>query len=300
MKLKGLIVPLITPLNPDESLDEERLARVVEYVLEGGADGIFALGSAGEFPNLRSANRERLVRAAKDLIGGRVPLLVGIARAGTRETVEEGKRMARLGADAFVALPPYYYVHSQSELVAHFQTIAHALDTPLVLYNIPQFVKHTIAPETVARLAEDPSIMGIKNTDLDMDAFDRLLAIRDAHRNSFSVSQGDLPNAAECLLRGADGITLGVASVAPRLCKELYNAAKAGDRDRAEAINRRLIHLDPTGLSKSWFAGLKMLASLLDLCEPMVAMPFEPCGQDDAEILRQRLVDVGLLPLEGG
>lgn len=295
MKLHGLIVPLITPLNPDESLDKAGLERTIEYVIEGGADGIFVLGSSGEFANLSSTTRERLTRAAKSLIGGRVPLLVGIARASTQGTIEEGRRMAQLGADALVALTPFYFVHSQSELVTHFQTIAHALETPLVLYNIPQFVKHTIEPETVARLAEDPFIIGIKNTARDMEAFDQLLNVRDAHPEGFSVSQGDLPNAAECLLRGADGITLGVATVAPRLCKELYVAAKAGDREKAEAINQQLVHVDPTGTSKSWFAGLKSQASLLGLCSPVMATPFEPCNQEDTEILRQRLVDVGLI-----
>lgn len=189
MKLEGLIVPLITPLNPDESLDEEGLARVIEYVLEGGADGVFVLGTAGEFANLRNSTRERLVQATKALIGDQVPLLAGISRAGTQETVEEGRRLMRFGVDAFVAMPPYYYVHSQPELAAHFRAIAHALDVPLVLYNIPQFVKHTIDPETLAELAEDSSIIGIKNTDQDMDAFTRLLEIRDAHRERFSYAR---------------------------------------------------------------------------------------------------------------
>lgn len=295
MKLDGLIVPLITPLNPDESLDETGLERTIEYVIDGGADGIFVLGSSGEFANLSAAMRKNLVRAAKTMIGNRVPLLVGISRASTQGTIEEGRRIAALGPDALVAVTPFYFVHSQSELVTHFLTIAHTLEAPLVLYNIPEFVKHTIEPETVARLAEDPFIIGIKNTARDLDAFDQLLDVRDAHPDRFSVSQGDLPNAAECLLRGADGITLGVASIAPRLCKELYLAAKAGDRQKAEAINRKLVHIDPTNTSKSWFAGLKTQASLLGLCSPTMATPFEPCDQHDTEVLRQRLLDVGLM-----
>lgn len=298
MKLDGLITPLITPLHSDQSLDDGALERTIEYVLEGGADGIFVLGSSGEFANLSSTTRGRLVQAAKALIGGRAPLLVGISRASTHATIEEGRRMVQLGVDALVAVTPFYFAHSQSELVTHFLSIAHALEAPLVLYNIPQFVKHTIEPETVARLAEDPFIIGIKNTARDMDRFDQLLKIRDEHPDSFSVNQGDLPNAAECLLRGADGITLGIASVAPRLCKELYTAAKAGDRQTAEALNQKLVHVDPTGTSKSWFAGLKTEASLLGLCTPSMALPFEPCNQDDAELLRQRLVDVGLLEME--
>lgn len=295
MKLEGLTVPLITPLNANESLDEAGLERVINHVIEGGADGIFVLGSSGEFANLGMSTKEHLIRASKSIINGRVPLLVGIARAGTQTTIEEGEHLAQFGADAFVALPPYYFVHSQAELVTHFLTVAHALQVPLVTYNIPQFVKCTIAPDTVAQLAEDPLIIGIKNTHRDMDAFDRLLEIRDAHSESFSVSQGDLPNAAECLLRGADGITLGVASIVPHLCKALYNAAKAGEGVKAEEINRKLNHVDPVGTSCSWSAGLKAQAALLDLCEPTVAKPFHPPGENDLAILRQKLVDLDLL-----
>jgi len=106
MKLKGLFVPLITPLNPDESLDETSLERTIDYVIEGGADGIFVLGSSGEFANLSMPTKRHLIQASKSFIRGRVPLLVGIARAGTQTTIEEGQHLACFGADAFVSLPP--------------------------------------------------------------------------------------------------------------------------------------------------------------------------------------------------
>ena len=295
MKLEGVIIPLITPLNTDETLDEPGLERAIEYVLDGGADGVFVLGSSGEFPNLSMPTKEQLVEKAKAIINGRVPLLVGIARAGTQPTIEEGQHLAQFGADGLVSLPPYYFTHSQAELTTHFLTIANTLQMPLVVYNIPQFVKYVIEPDTVARLAENPYIIGIKNTARDMDAFDKLLAVRDASLGSFRVSQGDLPNAAECLLRGADSITLGVASVAPHLCKQMYTAAKAGDRVTAETINKKLSHVDPVGTSSSWFASLKMQCSLLGLCQPVVAKPFEQPGQADIDLLRQKLVDLKLL-----
>ena len=295
MKLEGLFVPLITPLNPDESLDEPALERVINYVLEGGADGIFVLGTSGEFANLSMPTKQHLVGASTRIIRSRVPLLVGIGRAGTQTTIEEGQRLIDLGADAFVTLPPFYFVHSQRELLTHFETIAQTLQAPIVIYNIPPYVKHTVQPETIAELAADPLIIGLKNTDRDMDAFDKLLRIRDAHRDTFSISQGDLPNAGECLLRGADGITLGVASIVPHLCKAMYLAARAGDKAKVETINQKLNHVDPVGTSCSWSAGLKAQAALLGLCQPVVARPFHPPGEGDHAILRQKLVDLGLL-----
>lgn len=295
MKLEGVIVPLITPLRPDESLDEHGLERVVEYVIEGGVTGIFVLGSSGEFPNLDSRTKERLLRAVRAQIGNRVSLLAGISNAGTRQALEQGKRLARLGADAIVVTAPYYYPHTQSELATHFLTIARTLEVPLVAYNIPQMVKVSLEPETVARLAEDPFIIGIKDSAGDMAAFGRFLEIRNAHADNFSVSQGAEQVAAESVLRGADGVVLGLANIAPRLCRELYDAAKAGDREKAEVLQQRLMHLYPINEYKSFVAGLKTAASLLDLCKPIVTAPFEPLDDDQVEAVRQRLVDLNLL-----
>ena len=293
--LSGVTVPLITPLNQDESLDEASLERTLEHVLAGGADSIFVLGSAGEFPNLPSQTKERMVRTTRQILRKRAPLLVGIGQPSTWATIEQGKRLADLGADAAVVLPPFYFRHSPAEHVLHFESVAEALNVPLIVYNIPQFVKDTIAPETVAQLAGNPTVVGLKNTARDMEDFDQYLATRAQHQGHFAVSQGDLPNAAECLLRGADGITLGVATVAPSICRDLYAAGSTGNRPEAEAANEKLMRLDPGGQSKSWFAGLKGLAFLLGLCQNVVARPFMPCGEEDLANLRQRLVDLELL-----
>ena len=295
MILEGLTVPLITPLNEDESLDEPSLQRLIEYVLDGGARSIFVLGTSGEFATLGRPVKDRLVRAAKELIDGRVDLLIGIAHAGTRETIEEGRRMERVGADAFVVMAPFYFSHSQKELEAHFLSIAHSLSTPLVLYNIPGMVKNNIEPETVSRLVSEEQIIGIKFTHTDLDAAKKILMFKKENPGTFSYSHGDIHTAGQCLLMGADGITLGVASLAPALCAELFQAAQAGDEEKAEQIVGQLVHVDPVGHSKAWVAGLKMQASLLGLCKPFLTVPFEMPGQADIKILRQKLLDLNLL-----
>ena len=294
MNLSGLFVPLVTPLNEDESLDEQGLARVVEYVIAGGVSGIFLLGSSGEFACLSHTVRERLVQAVSAQVAGRALVLVGISHTSTQLALEQGRRLVRLGCDAVVATAPYYYWYSQEELARHFLTLAHALDRPLVLYNIPQLVKVTLAPETAARLADDPLIVGIKDSAGDMDAFRKFLDIRAAYPD-FSVTQGAEPVAAESVLLGSDGILLGLANVAPRLCRDIFDAAKAGDRSRAEALQEQLNHLFPINGYKSFLAGLKTSLYLLGLCQPVVSAPFEPLDRDQVASVRQRLADVGLL-----
>lgn len=295
MILEGLTVPLITPLNEDESLDEASLQRVIDLSIEGGARAIFILGTAGEFAALSRQTKDRLARASKELIDGRVDFLIGISHAGTRGTIEEGKRMEKVGADAFVVMAPFYFSHSQKEVESHFLTITHALNTPVVMYNFPDMVKNTIEPETVACLVEDSQIVGIKNTHGDMDAAGQILSIKKENPGSFSFSQGDLPTSGECLRMGADGVTLGIASLVPSLCARLCEAANSGDSETVDTIVRQLVDLASVGHSKSWVAGLKTQASLLGLCKPFVTAPFEMPDETDTRILRQRLLDLDLL-----
>jgi 4-hydroxy-tetrahydrodipicolinate synthase len=290
LKLEGLVVPLITPLNSDETLDESGLERMIDYVITGGVSGIFVLGSSGEFFSLDDRTKERLVRAARSYIGDRVSLLVGISEAATRRTIQQGKRLVQLGADGLVVTAPYYYPHPPAELVPHFLTIARAFDAPTILYNIPQMVKVSLDPETVQRLAEEPSIIGIKDSAGDMSVFEQYLKIP-----NFSVTQGAETTAAQSVLMGAAGLVVGMANVAPRLCRAMFDAAKAGDGATAQAYQEQLMALFPINQQKSWVAGLKMAAHLLGLCSPHVTAPFATLSEAQISTIRQTLVQAGLL-----
>jgi len=294
MELRGLIVPLITPICSDESLDEAGLEQVVEYVIAGGVDGIFVLGSSGEFPGLNDATRERLVQAVCEQVKGRVPVLAGIADAGTRRTIQRGKRVAQLGADAIAVTAPYYYIHAQEELVAHFTAIARAVDAPAVLYNIPQMVKVSIEPETVCRLVEVPGIVGLKDSAGDMAKFQAFLDLRVGHQD-FAVCQGTEAMAAISLVRGADGVVLGLANIAPRLCRDLCDAAQSGHLSEAWALQKRLMQLSSIYAHESWLAGLKAAASELGLCGPTVTAPFKPLAEAQLGRVRETLVELELL-----
>jgi 4-hydroxy-tetrahydrodipicolinate synthase len=290
LKLEGLIVPLITPLNSDETLDEAGLERMINYVIAGGVSGIFVLGSSGEFFSLDDATKERLVRAARTHIGDRVSLLVGISEAATRRTIQQGNRLVHLGADALVVTAPYYYRHPPSELIPHFLTIARAFDAPTILYNIPQMVKVSLDPETVSRLAEEPSIIGIKDSAGDMATFEQYLKIP-----NFAVTQGAETTAAQSVLMGAAGLVVGMANIAPRLCRTMVDAAKAGDKATAQSCQEQLMALFPINQQQSWVAGLKMAAYLLGLCSPNLTTPFAPLSEAQIAIIRQTLLQAGLL-----
>jgi 4-hydroxy-tetrahydrodipicolinate synthase len=296
MILEGVTVPLITPLNEDQSLDHESLARTIDHVVSGGVDAIFVLGTSGEFANLSRKTKDELVVTAKSLIGERVKYYVGIARASAGTTVEEGEYIQSLGVDidAFVTLPPLYYAYNQAELVQHFTSIADRLSLPITIYNIPGLVRQPVTAEVVEHLAAHPNIAGIKNTCMDMLNFRNLMTLKESYPD-FMISQGHLFNVLECLVYGANGLTLGVGTLVPHWCTEMYQAVKKGDRRTAADIFHRLLHIDPIGIKGSWSAGLKAQCAMLGLCKPHLSVPFEQVSDADRSFLRQKLVDVGLL-----
>lgn len=298
MNLAGIIVPLLTPLRPDETLDEAALERLINHALAGGAQGIFLLGSTGEFPLIEPATRTALIGAARQLTRGRAPLLVGICELNTRRALAAGQQAVKLGADAVVAAAPYYYRHRQSELITHFTAIAAAVEAPVVLYNIPQNVKVSLDAETVWRLAEVPNIVGLKDSAGDLAAFQEYLAAR-RRRPDFQLAQGSELVAALSLARGANGLVLGLSNIAPRLCRELFDQVRRGELAQAWRLQAQLAELQSIVKYKSGFAGMKTAGHLLGLCGRTVSAPFEQLTEAQVALVRQTLSELGLLATEG-
>ncbi len=294
MRIAGVIVPLLTPLTPGGDLDEDSLVRLIDHTVEGGVAAILLLGSTGEAPTIRPAERERLVRLATGIVRGRVPLLAGVIEAGTDLAVESACRYQQAGADAVVPTAPMYFRHSQQELARHFAAVAETVDVPVFVYNIPPLVKVTLTPELIADLARVPRIGGLKDSEGNLDVFQRYLAVREAV-DGFQVWQGAEAVAAISVVRGADGVILGLANVAPRLATALYEAAARRDLAAAWALQDQLMTLFAIQRHRSFLAGLKAAASLLGLCTDTLSRPFESLDGEQVERVRETLVSLGLL-----
>lgn len=294
MKLQGVIVPLVTPLNPDESLDEDSLSRLIEHVIGGGVNGVFVLGTSGECATLEDEVKTHLVRGAIERIEGRGLVLAGAIEPSTHRTVTLAQRWAALGVDAVVIAPPYYYRYTQAELIMHCRTVAQAVDIPVVLYDNPEMFNHFLTPDTVDILADEPNIIGLKDSAGDMARFQAFLLRRDKQQG-FTVCMGAEELAALGMVRGADALVLGMANPAPRLCAELYEAAKAGDLSRAWDLQRKVSELRTLQTNGYWLACLKNAMSQLGLCGPTVTAPVAPLNQAQTMQVRQTLKAAGLI-----
>lgn len=296
--IKGVIVPLITPLTANGGIDEKGLAQLVEYVIEGGVSEIFLLGSCGEFPALTIEEKTQVVKLTKRYVQERVPILVGVGETTTRHAAILTEKIVEAGADTLVATAPFYYHYTQNELLAHFTTIARAIRVPLVVYNNPELMSHSLAPETVAHLANVKNIIGLKDSAGDMAAFQSYLNVKRDHPN-FGIYQGAEPVAAVSLVRGADGVMLGLANLAPKLCVDLYTAAREANLPALWDLQDKLIQLRDVQNHKSWLAGLKTAVSLLGICGPTISGPFEPLTAVQVASVRQTMEKAGLFEARG-
>src|SRR5579859_2123618 len=137
-ELRGILTPLVTPIDTNESLDLVSLERLVRFQLEGGVQGLWVMGTSAEFAGFSAAERKSVLECVVATVNKRVAVICNVSAAATRESIVLGREAQQCGADAIAATPPYYYPHSQDEVQAHYRRLREAVDLPLFIYNIPQ------------------------------------------------------------------------------------------------------------------------------------------------------------------
>src|SRR6185503_11844865 len=171
-RLQGIFVPMLTPLTADERVDEAPLRRLVDFLVDGGVHGLWAMVTTGEFAALPEAERAVAVAATVEQTAGRVPVIANIGASSTGLALRHARNAAAAGADALALTPPHYYPHSMDEMLVHFRALKEAFpDTPLLVYNIPQTVKVKMTVPTTLQLAREGTCQGIKDSQNDLRWF---------------------------------------------------------------------------------------------------------------------------------
>ncbi len=293
--LRGLITPLATPFalsdQAEPSLDVLALERLIEHVINGGVTGIFLLGSTGEFSSLGREMRQEIIRRACIHVNRRVPVLAAITDTAIAETLRLADTAAEAGADAVVLAAPYYFQHSQDDLLRYLEQITARLTLPLFLYNIPHLTKTSFDPETVRRAADMPGVVGLKDSTGDLKYLDKTIEhLRD--RPQFSILIGPEEMLLDAMQRGAHGGVCGGSNLYPKLFVDLYNAIVRGDMKHAEALqhavqqmNRALYHTGFPG--SSYLRGIKAALALAGLCRPEPAPPYTPFSAAEYALLEE-------------
>jgi len=242
-RFRGVIPPVITPFTASGDIDHDTLAGVVEHLVRGGVDGVFALGSTGEVAYLDDAQRDAVISTVVTTVAGRVPVLVGAIDTTSRRVARAARRAAELGADAVVATAPLYAINDLPEIERHFRAIAAATSLPLFAYDIPVRVRTKLPADLLVRLGADGVLAGVKDSSGDDVGFRRLVAANAAAGHPLEVLTGHEVVVDGMLLLGADGVVPGLGNVDPAGYARLWQAAQDGDWVRARAEQDRIAAL---------------------------------------------------------
>lgn len=227
---------IVTPFQPDGSLDLAALERLIPYVIEQGSNGVVVNGSTGENPTLTPEEKRLMVGRVRELLKGTsVELVVGCSTNNTQETIQNAKEAATWGADGLLVVVPYYNKPSQRGIYQHFSAIAKAVDCPLMLYNVPSRTMVSVSPQTVAELAVDhPNIVGIKQSMPDMEVFSKL---RQLTPSGFKIWSGDDSLTLPMMALGAYGIVSVASHFVGRPIRDMVDAMGQNDLDKARALH---------------------------------------------------------------
>ncbi len=277
--LAGVLPALISPLRSDGTIDETAVGRLVEHVIDGGVRGLLALGSTGETASLDETARRSLLSVAQSHV------------AAARVEVEAA---ARLGAAAALVTPPFYYLIDQATVLAFYRSLAKGSPLPILLYNIPQLTKVVAEPATVATLAREGTIVGIKDSSRDFEYFEGVcIATRDLPR--FRIFTGSDTMLLPSLAMGGAGTICGAANVAPGWIVRIYEDFQRGDMAAARAGQDRLYQLVMVLRGGVFPAAIKAACHVQGICEPWCAPPVAPLDDQAEAKLRDRLQGWGLL-----
>ena len=277
--LSGIIPPLVTPLVDNETLDVESLERLIEHLIAGGVHGLFVLGTTGEEQSLSYDVRKQMIKESCRINRGRLPLLACITDTSIVESIKLAKVAADCGADGVVSAPPYYFATGQPELAQFYEELVPQLPLPVFLYNMPSHVKVSFAPDTVARIAKNPQVVGFKDSSANAVYFQSVM-YKMQHRKDFAMLVGPEEITGECVLLGAQGGINGGANMFPELYVGMYNAAKNRDMETVLKLQQLIMQISTSIYTvgkhgSSYLKGLKCALSILGIInDDFVASPF--------------------------
>jgi 4-hydroxy-tetrahydrodipicolinate synthase len=293
-ELRGVLPALATPLTRDGTVDEPAIERLVERALAGGVHGLLALGSTGESASLDEPARRQVLAAVVKAAGGRVPVICGVVQSHIGSAQADVKAAAELGAIAALVAPPYYYPIDQATVLAFYRRLAKGSPIPILIYNIPQNTKVVTEPATVATLAHEGKVVGIKDSSRDFEYFENVcVATRDLP--DFRIFIGSDTMLLAALAMGGAGTICATANVAASWVVRIYDDFERGDWKAARTHQDSLLELASALRAGVFPAAVKAALHLQGVCEPWPAAPVAPLDEASQSDLRERLERWGLL-----
>ena len=287
----GSIVAVVTPMAESGEIDFAAWDALLDWHVAEGTDGIVVAGTTGESPTTSVEDVVELTRRAAERLRGRIPLIAGSGTHDTARSIARTRRFAEAGADAVLAVTPYYNKPTQEGMFRHFTALAEESSVPVILYNVPSRTGVDLLPETVARLAPHPRIVALKEA---TGSLARLKELLERCGEDLVLLSGDDPTAAEAMLAGARGVISVTANVVPRAMHELCAAALAGDAARTRELDVRLAVLHRALFVESNPIPVKWAVEQLGRCQGGIRLPLTRLSAEGQATVRAALRAAGV------
>ena len=288
---EGVITALVTPFRRD-LLDEDALRRLVDEQIAAGVDGLVPVGTTGESPTLTNEEHIRVIEVVIEAAAKRVPVIAGTGSNSTHEAIEMSIAAKRAGADGLLLVTPYYNRPGQEHMYRHFRAIMQATSLPTVVYNVPGRTASDLLPETIARLAEMPELVGVKEATGSALRAAQIIA-RVGQR--IAVLSGDDATAFPLFALGGRGVISVVSNVAPALMSAMWDAAAAGDWNKARELHYRLLPLGEGLFVEANPIPVKAALAMMGRMTEEIRPPLYPLAEQYRAKLRAQLDELGLL-----
>jgi 4-hydroxy-tetrahydrodipicolinate synthase len=291
-KIQGAITAIVTPML-DGKVDEEGLTNLINFQIENGIHGLVPCGTTGESATLDFDEHKRVIELTVQVVDGRVPVIAGTGANNTLEAIDLTESARNSGADAVLSVVPYYNKPSQEGLYQHFKAILDAVDIPMVLYNVPSRTVTNMLPATVARLAELPNVIGIKEATGSLNQVSELIRLCP---DGFTVLSGDDFTCMPSVLVGGSGVISVTSNIEPRGMADMMEAALAGDLAKANEIHYKLFGLMGTMFCYPSPAPAKKALQLMGkIASSEVRLPMTEMDEPSLAKLTAEMKTVGLL-----
>ena len=288
---KGMASAVVTPMN-ENGVDYEAFGRFIDFQIENGINALVVVGTTGENATLEPWEQKEVIRFAVEHTAGRVPVIAGTGTNNTEHVLANTKAACEVGADAILVVTPYYNKATQNGLIKHFTTVADASTVPVILYNVPGRTGCNLQPKTVAKLAEHPNIVAIKEAAGNMAQMVELAALCG---DKLDIYSGEDALTVPFISMGAAGTISVLSNVAPKLSVEMTDKALAGDFAGAAALQCKLLGLINALFSEVNPIPVKAAVSRMGFCEDYLRLPLTPMEDKTREVLYAEMRKLGII-----
>lgn len=292
MNFGSVLTAMVTPFDDNLEVNYPEAKRLAQYLVDNGSDGIVVAGTTGESPTLTKEEKIRLFAVVKEQVGGKAKVVAGTGSNNTKESVSLTKEADKLGLDGVMLVVPYYNKPCQEGLFSHFKEIATATSLPVMLYNVPTRTVTNLTPDTVAKLAEIPNIVAIKEA---AGSMDQVTELRRVVPEDFVIYSGDDSLTLPMLALGCQGVVSVASHIAGKEIQSMIKAFKAGDHTKAATIHQQLFPIFKSMFVTTNPVPVKAAVNLLGIKAGSVRLPLLNAKPEVVEAVRRSLVQLGRL-----